>query len=261
MTTILFNGCSFTKGTGLANEDLSPELWTNQLATKYFDNPVITNIADAGRNNHWIFVETLAELTKKHYDVVFVAWTNTDRLNFNVGLESYKTLTRLYNSIPINLNSSQTISSSWQDETGDRLRRIQNLHWGILDLVKYVNILVDYQVQYRKSKIFFVNSMCAWSQDYFEKLDYTKPSELGSFYHKLLDVDNRNDDEINALYNLIHRQYSSYGGIQSQHWLNLYRSLISAKIDDASATDQHPGKQSQHLFTKFLGKQLENILL
>lgn len=261
MTTILFNGCSFTKGTGLVNEDLSPELWTNRLANKYFNNPVITNIADAGRNNQWIFVETLSELTRKHYDVVFVAWTSTDRLNFNVGLEPYNTLTRLYNSTPINLNSNQVISSSWQDETGDRLRRIQNSHWGILDLVKYVNILVNFQVQYRKSKIFFVNSLCNWPQNYFEKINYTVPSELGSFYYELLEVDNRDDDEIDALYNLIYQQYSKYGGIQSQYWLNLYRSLMVAQIDDASATDKHPGKQSQHLFTEFLGKQLENILL
>lgn len=260
MTTILFNGCSFTKGTGLKEENLSPDLWTNQLAVKYFDNPQVNNIADAARNNHWIFVETMAELIRAQYDVVIVAWTDTNRLNIDVGLEKYKTLSRLHNSKPINLNSGHTISAAWQDETGNRLKYIQNSHWGILDLVKYVNILVDYQVRYRKSKIFFVNSLCSWPENYFEKIDYTVPSELGKFYCEMLEANNRDDTDVKELYNLIHTQYNNYGGIQPQHWLNLYRSLFSSKIDEASATDRHPGIHSQHLFAEFLGQRLESLL-
>jgi hypothetical protein len=260
MTKILFNGCSFTKGTGLTGEDQSPDLWTNQLAHKYFSNPEITNIAETARNNHWIFVETMCELAKTQYDVVIIGWTDTNRWNVDVGLEKYSTRSRLHNSVPINLNSGQTISAEWQDETGNRLKRIQNSHWGILDLVKYINILVDYQVTYRKSKIFFVNSLCPWPENYFEKIDYAVPSELGKFYCELLEVDNRDDSEVNELYNLVHTQYNNYGGIQKHLWLNLYKSLLRSKIDNASATDPHPGIQSQDLFVEFLGKQLETVL-
>lgn len=50
MTSILFNGCSLTQGIGLTDENLDPKLWTNQLAHRVFDNPCITNLAEAGRN-------------------------------------------------------------------------------------------------------------------------------------------------------------------------------------------------------------------
>jgi hypothetical protein len=260
MTRILFNGCSLTQGTGLTDENLDPKLWTNQLAHKVFDNPCITNLAKTGRNNHWIFIETLSELLYNKYDVVIVGWTETSRLNFNVGLELYSTLTRFSSGeSDINLNAKQTITSAQLTKIGNSIQKIQNPHWGILDLVKYINILIDYQVNQRKSKIFFVNSLCHWSPDYFTYLDYNVPSELGSFYNEVLEVDNRDDAEIKQLYNMIHQQYSAYGGIQSSHWLNLYDQLNKKKIDYGS-DGCHPGYASQNLYVEYLTNQLNKKL-
>jgi hypothetical protein len=261
MTSILFNGCSFTKGTGLTDENLDPKLWTNQLAHNVFDNPVITNLSEAGRNNHWIFIETMSELLSNTYDVVIVGWTGTNRLNFNIGLELYNTLSRLStnDTLDINLSSSQTISAKWLAGIGESIQKVQNPHWGILDLIKYINILHNYQVTQRKSKIFFVNSLCHWSNDYFTLMDYTRPSELGDFYNEVLEIDNRDDAEIKQLYTMIHQQYSTYGGIQSNQWLNLYDSLFNKKIDCA-LDGIHPGYASQDLYTDYLTCQLKNKL-
>lgn len=259
MTNVLFNGCSFTRGTGIANELNNPRLWTNQLSEQFFKNYKINNIATAGKNNHWIFVETMFELTQKSYDIVIVGWTDTNRLNFDIGLENYSTLSMLTDR-SINLHSSQTVSGKWLNETGNRVRKYQNPHRGILDLIKYINILVDYQVKQKKSKIFFVNSLCYWPIDYFNYVEYTVPSELDHFYQEILEVDYRNDDQIKQLYDLIHSEYNKYGGIQSDYWLNLYNSLRSIQIDNASETDLHPGLKSQDLYSTYLAKQLKEKL-
>jgi hypothetical protein len=260
MTRILFNGCSFTQGDGLDNESNNPELWVNQIASMCFENPEVTNISASGKNNHWIFVETLSALTQQSYDVVIVGWTDTNRLNFNVGLETYPTMSLFGNHRSINLHSHQTVERTWLNETGNRIRKYQNAHWGILDLVKYVNILVDYQVKQKNSKIFFVNSLCHWSNRYFEYVDYEVPSDLSSFYSEILEIDFRNNAEIKQLYSLIHSQYSKYGGIRPEHWLNLYNSLLSKQIDNASAVDYHPGIASQHIYAKYLAQKLKEKL-
>ena len=49
---------------------------------------------------------------------------------------------------------------------------------------------------------------------------------------------------------MMHDQYSKYGGIQEDKWLNLYKPLIEMQIDDASNSDAHPGYASQDVFTK-----------
>lgn len=259
MTSILFNGACFAKGTGLDNEELNPQLWTNQLAYKYFDNPTITNLAIAGQANDRIFVETLSALTQQHYDVVFIEWAPARLINVNVGLEQYSTLSLLQNEGSINLNSGHTVASEWLAEIGTRLKQIQNLHWIILDIVKYVNILIELQVRSRGAKIFFVNSHRTWPNNYFEFVDYDVPSDLDPFYRRLLETDQRSDQDIRALYNMIHQQYAQAGGIQPEYWLNLYQPLHNMRVDVApnDLKHQHPGLESQRVFVELLGQNLE----
>lgn len=259
MTRILLSGCSVTKGTGLMYEHLDKQLWANKVVAECYPDSIINNIAQAGRNNQWIFTETLSELCKHEYDVVIVGWTNVDRLNVDVGLEVYKTLSMLRGPVEINL-ANRVVSAKWLQDIGDSIRKIQNSHWGILDLIKYVNILIDYQVNKRKSKVFFVNSLCGWPLDYFNKVDYHLPSELGEYYSHILDVKNRSDKDIKKLYEHIHQQYQSYGGIRSEYWLNLYSSLIDMQIDTASESDSHPGYKSQERYVKYLSSVLKEKL-
>ena len=78
------------------------------------------------------------------------------------------------------------------------------------------------------------------------------PSDLDSYTNDILASDKRDDDEVFKLYNMIHEQYQHYGGIREDHWLNLYNSLDSMKIDTVSVEDCHPGYQSQQRFVEFL---------
>jgi hypothetical protein len=246
--TALVVGCSYANGHGLlAGSDIWPTMLMQSI-----DISDIDNLSESGVNNHWIFLETSTALLKKNYDVVVVAWSETNRFNINFGLELYKTASRLVDEFDINLNSGQTVTGQYQSDIGNKLRRHLNDHWGILDLIKYVNILK----KLKPENLFFVNSLGTWSPDFFQKKIFCKPSELSTFEKNLLEIDNRDDDQIMQLYNMIHDQYQHYHGIQPLSWLNLYNSLNDMKVDNASSTDLHPGTNSQHFFAKALLPEL-----
>lgn len=252
MKKLLVVGCSYTKGTGLFDEDKNEKLWVNQLHKKYWTEYELLNLAEVGKNNEWIFLETMSALIKDRYDVVIVSWSAIPRFHINVGLELYSTHSRLTDDqAEIRLNNGEVFTNAYQKQAGDILRRMHNDHWHILDLIKYVNTLVEIQKS-RQSEIWFVNALCPWSANYFEKKSIMYPSELSEYEQQILSVSNRGDEEIFKLYEKIHNEYSYYGGIHQEKWLNLYVSLRQLAIDRASKTDPHPGLLSQDVFVKKL---------
>jgi len=255
---VLAVGCSMTRGHGLVNESNDTELWVNKLFPS--DRYVVSNKSMTGANNHWIFLETISHLLKETYDIVLVGWSAIPRFNFHVGLEWYPVRTMLTNSSDIHLNNNITVSGKWLNTIGNNLRKIHNDHWDFLDLVKYVNTLILIQEKKNNGRIFFVNTLSPWPDNYFTKKQINLPSNLTLFEQYLLQVDTRDDDEIFQLYDMIHTHYQSYGGIQEEHWLNLYSSLRSMQVDDVSDTDPHPGYQSQQIFSQCLNASLEKKL-
>lgn len=254
-TTVLVVGCSFTCGTGLALERRDPALWVNKL----FGHANVTNVAKDGANNHWIFLETLSQLLTRSYDIVLVAWSAIPRYNFRVGLELYSVET-MFTDIDINLNSNVTISGKWLESIGNDLKKIHNDHWDILDLVKYVNSLVEVQITTRNQKLIFVNSLGPWSSNHFEQKKIQLPSDLDQYEQEILEVVHRDDKEIFALYDMIHSQYRKYGGIHKHNWLNLYHSLQAQQIDVVSSDDPHPGYASQLTYVNYLAPILQKKL-
>jgi hypothetical protein len=248
---VLAVGCSMTKGHGLKHESSDPELWVNKLfpCNKY----KVINKSKTGVNNHWIFLETISQLLTETYDIVLVGWSAIPRFNFNVGLELYSTHTMLASAdASVNLNNNNTISGKWLKSIGDNLKKIHNDHWDFLDLVKYVNVLILLQEQKNNGRLFFVNTLGPWPDNYFSKKQINLPSDLSLFEQNLLQVNTRDDDEIFQLYEMIHNHYEIYGGIRPDHWLNLYSSLRSMQIDDVSDSDKHPGYKSQNIFANYL---------
>lgn len=245
---VLFTGCSLTYGQGLDNEVNDPNLWCNQLANDVFPEATIVNRSKKGANNEWIFLETMAALTKDEFDTVFVEWTAIPRYNIDVGLELYSTQTLLSdNSIDLNLNS-ESFDASWLKKLGDNLRMLHHDHWDILKLIKYINVLKKLQPQ----NLYFVNGMLPWIDGYFEKKDINQPSQLTDYEQHLLNVETRNDKEIFDLYDMIHLQYNEYGGIHKENWINLYNSLVNTQVDIISQEDLHPGYKSQDVFTEMI---------
>jgi len=242
--SMLACGCSFTAGTGLEFLKDDPKLWINQLTNKLGYN--LTNIAEAGRNNEWIFVETMLELSKHKYDAVVIAWSMIPRINIDLGLELWSTRTRLHADYDVNTNE-KTFNLKWQTSLLDKLLEGYNFHWDFLKLVKYVNILKS-----QHKHIYFVNTYGPWSDNFFTKIDIQLPSDLDEFTQDLLNVKTRDDIEIFQLYNMIHKQYNDAGGINSNLWLNLYDSFQKNKLDIVSKTDRHPGYLSNDRYTEML---------
>ncbi len=246
---VLVVGCSFTQGHGLTYESADPNLWVNKIFPQ--EEYIVTNLAVSGANNQWIFLETMSCLLTDVYDIVLVGWSAIPRFNFYVGLELYSVQT-MFADIDIKVNNNVTISGKWIKSIGDNLKKIHNDHWDFLDLIKYVNTLILIQEKKNTGQIFFVNTLGPWPDNYFTKKQIKLPSDLTSFEQNLLQVDTRDDDEIFQLYDMIHKQYETYGGIQEDRWLNLYSSLRSMQIDDVSANDNHPGYKSQEVFVNML---------
>ena len=253
---ILVSGCSFAKGHGLKLEKNDPCLWVNQLSEKLHGN--LHNIAEHGYNNQTIFLETLHALSNNNYNLVIVAWSLLPRWNFNLGFELYSTFSHLIN-YQVNTNQ-KNFSLSWQKKLKNKLLEGHNDHWHLLEMIKYVNILINLQEKLKKQKIFFVNTFGPWTDNFFTKKSISLPSDLTEYEQDLLNVETRDDSEIFALYNLMHTQYTDAGGIQEQHWLNLYNSFKELQVDDASISDCHPGYKSQDIFVDNLMPVLEEKL-
>ena len=257
---LLVVGCSFTKGTGLEGENKNKQLWINQLHKQCWPEYTLTNLSECGRNNEWIFHETMSKLSKEYYDLVLVAWTAIPRINLNIGFELYSTMTMFNDkSIDVNINNGVTISGRFLKKLGNDLRKLHHDHWDILDLIKYINVLTEIQ-SHRQGKILFVNALCPWSDDFFEKKKLSTPSDMSVYEQEFFSISNRDDEEIFKLYEKMHEQYSYYGGIHEELWLNLYESLHHLQIDMASDTDQHPGLLSQDIFVEKLKQKLNKEL-
>jgi len=246
-----------TRGHGLVHESTDPDLWVNKLFSS--DRYVVSNKSMTGANNHWIFLETMSSLLTEAYDIVLVGWSAIPRFNFHVGLELYSVRT-MFNDLDINLNNNITISGKWLKSIGDNLRKIHNDHWDMLDLVKYVNILILLQKKINNGQVFFVNTLGPWTENYFTKKQINLLSDLTLFEQNLLQVTTRDDDEIFQLYDMVHEHYKIFGGIQETYWLNLYSSLRSMQTDNVSDTDFHPGYQSQEVFAQYLTPILQKKL-
>jgi len=247
---ILISGCSFAAGYKFPEEKNNPNIWPNQLSKKL--NLALDNLSKTGANNQAIFLNTVESITQKNYDVVIVAWTAIPRYNYHVGLELYETETML-NNIDINTVANNTVSGQYLEKIGNSLRQIHNDHWDTLNVVRYINVLIRMQLN---KKIFFVNSLCPWSSQYFKRKNFDRPSELDQYTQNLLSSEARADKDTRELYSMIHNQYAQHGGIQSAHWLNLEHSLYNLKIDTVNNDDCHPGLESQDLFTDMLYNKL-----
>jgi len=254
---VLAVGCSITRGHGLIHTSSDPKLWVNRLFPE--EKYEVVNLAKTGYNNSWIFLETMSGLLTDTYDIILVGWTTIPRFKFHVGLELYSVHTML-DELDVHINNKVVVSGKWLKKIGNSLKEIHNDHWDFLDLVKYVNTLIHIQEKKNNGQIFFVNTLGPWPAQYFTKKQFNQPIDLTPFEQKLLQIDTRDDNEIFQLYDMIHKDYETYGGIQEAHWLNLYSSLRSMQIDNVSLTDLHPGYQSQEIFDQYLTPILQEKL-
>jgi|688.fasta_scaffold476554_1 hypothetical protein len=258
MIRLLFSGCSIVQGIGLDLENQNSMHYANVLAAEMFgDDVLVTNIGVGGYSNLRIFLDTCVELTKSAYDFVFVGWTSYPRHYTWLGLEPYD-CTRVFKAghdlLPFHGNDL-SFSDKFLHKLRDDLCLISNAHYDILDIVRYVNILSTL-AKSKKTKIYFLNNYCHWDKNFFKKKSKPiKSNSLTKYTNTILNSYNRNDDQINLLYDKIHNDYQSVGGIQEQLWLNLYQPMVSMLIDLGN-DNSHPGPLSHESYGKFLSNKL-----
>lgn len=253
-----FVGCSFTAGSGFEKEKCEPNIWPMLLHTNIPQLSVTeyVNLGIIGAGNDLIFITATNAILDYRPKYIFVQWSSYPRLNLLLGLETYNATQTFGWDCKLNDHKLNNVnySAEYLSKVRDRFLSLEHPHNQIKNIVNYTNILIKIANQFN-CKIFFVNGLCAWDQNYFNRLDNVSPNQFTPYTQNLLNIETRNDQEIFELYNNIHNKYQELGGIQEDHWLNLYNSLLSNRID-TNSDNVHPGTKSNHLFFKFLSQSL-----
>ena len=258
---ILFHGCSFLEGVGLPGLTQDSDNFTNIIGQQLGGN--ITNMAKGGNSNERIFLETVCEITKKRYDIVIIGWTSYPRHVFWPGLELFecrRSMTPIKENIIEHNGNDIAFSSRQFEKIRQWFMTLTHDHYHILDICRYVTAIKSI-VEEQGGKIFFVNAIAQWDTGYFEQFDrlsdiVVRPDMLTNYTNQLLNSDNRDDEQIDALFHLMGRDYQQVGNIQHQNWLNLYQSLKSLMIDTGN-DNFHPGPLSHKKYADLLLKNIK----
>ena len=183
---ILFNGCSFTAGTGLPGLHSDENNFAKvMIDLTEGDDAVLENIARPGSSNREIFESTLEKIVQTHYDKVFVGWTSYPRYLYQLGFENYDYLGHRFS--PMKANSFQRWKhlSKSDLETANRVICSSHDHYEILSILKYSSILNKLH-----NNIYFINVLASWPLNFFVKKDWQLPVELDNYTKNLLDTEN-----------------------------------------------------------------------
>jgi len=258
---VLLSGCSFSAGVGLSpvTKDTqyveckeSPHLWINLL----YNN--VDNIACGGNTNLRIFQMATTALLEKHYDVAIIQWTSFIRHEWSAGFETWDTTVRSKPggvSKTVNLHN-QTLSDSFIQDKVDGFFVLEHAHYRIVQLLEYMNILCRI-AKITKTEIFFINGLCWWDNNFFDKINYKLPNETTKYTQELLDLPNHSDEEYAKLYAQMHSDYKVAGGIHKSRWLNLYDNMQSNIIDRAY-DNTHAGIETNKLYAQKYLTEIEN---
>jgi hypothetical protein len=261
MIDILFSGCSFTAGAGLEKSKNNPSHYANVMSNKLFgDAANITNIGIGGNSNLQIFLDTSTEIIQKQYKFVFVGWTGYPRYVFWPGLEEYecrKSINGKSSIIGKHNGNDNSFTEDFLQDFKNKFLLLNNDHYSILDIVKYVNILKNI-AENKGTTIYFLNNLCFWDNNYFNEIKDPLPINLTPYTNKILNSEHRDDIQIKNLYNKIHNNYKSVGGIQQNNWLNLYNSFVSLSKDIGN-DNEHPGVISHQYYGNFLASKFKEL--
>lgn len=254
----LFSGCSYTSGSGFDLEHAQPELWVNLLHNNVdqFKNTTLVNVSRGGRSNAGIFQDTVTSLLKYNVKYALVAWTDMPRYELDLGCETYISRACFAPAGKfINHNLHDIVyPKEYLEGINNRFTALANVHREIVNLLVYVNTLIDL-AKLKNCKIFFINALCPWDDNYFSKLDNVLPNQFTKFTQDLLHTNTRSDQEVFEIYNKIHNEYAQTGGIHQDYWLNLNHSMRKLLID-VNGDGIHPGIKSNQLYYQLFVDQL-----
>ncbi len=272
MKKLIFSGCSFTAGYGWDEVDPAidkldaPQLWTNICHKKvlYLSELTQINIGQSGASNTEIFENTVnCMATVDNIDTIICQWTSMPRYTLNIGFELWETSKSLFNQYAcdydVELSNGVIYPHSYISNLSDRLRALHHTHWEILKVIKYTRIISNLAKLQRIKNVFFINGLCPWDDNYFVELHDADPESYTNFTKtEILDIKNRNDEDIFKLYKKANQQYAEAGGIIENEWINLYNSFFDQKID-VNFDGLHPGAISNEIYAQLVINKLNNI--
>jgi hypothetical protein len=266
MSKVVFTGCSFTSGVGWVDVDpaistniddkTNANLWVNLCHTQIdqLKNLDLINYGQGGASVTEIFKNTVQAIAEHKNDtrLLFCQWTSMPRYSFRVGFELWRTDIGIQLShrpkFDVVLNRGDRWDRKYLDDLLNRLLVLHHLHGEIVKVVEYSSTLQKL-AQAFGIKIYFVNGLCPWDQNYFVRLYNALPEDYTAFTKKeILNIESRDDNDIQKLYTIMHDEYDQVGGIDPANWVNLYSSMGQNKID-VNYDNLHPGiKSNQHYF-------------
>jgi hypothetical protein len=276
MKKVIFAGCSFTAGNGwdcsvdpeksmpIECKD-DPKLWVNLCHNQILKlkELKLVNAGIGGASNTEIFQATVKELSGSHEDIdtIFCQWTSMPRYRFDIGFELYPTnesIRYVRKSSPdVRLSNGTRWSRGYLIDLYNRLLVLHHLHPEIVKVVEYSNILKRLCKKF-DIKLYFINGICPWDQNYFVRLHNVLPEAYTPFTKdQILEIKFKNDDDIFKLYEILHNDYDKSGRIDPADWINLYGSMEENKID-TNHDNYHPGIKSNQLYFEQVKNFLEN---
>ena len=260
MKYCVFAGCSYTSGVGFELEKNEPKLWANQIHSKLFSHTTKLNVSGGGRSNAGIFQDTVKALTSYNVEYAIIEWTSMPRYELDLGFELYYTRQVFLPNGPCkdhNLNDIN-YSKEYLNSVRDRFTSLAHNSYEILNLIEYINSIVKL-AKITNTQVFFVNGLCPWDPEFFNKKYNVLPSYYTTYTQQLLNVSTRDDVEIFQLYNNLHNNFAQAGGIHESLWLNLYNAMITEQ-KDFNLDQTHPGIESNNHYTEIFSKVLNDKL-
>jgi len=233
---LLVAGCSFSSGWGFDSKEQS---WPDILAKKL--GAELDNRARESFSNSDIFLQSICD--NENYDVIIVQWTALGRISLSPS--------------PINpsvivSHANEFFDCSIPGISSQELRsfyKVMSLANG--DWKHYFNLISMIESLQKDSRVIFVNGLLHWDSEVFNQ-DWTIPMSLSNqFIESLLHMDEFDDD---VLSENLSKVLVARNKIDQSRWINLTSSWQQSKIDSVSEFDQHPGPESQKLFSEIVGK-------
>jgi hypothetical protein len=256
----VFSGCSFTQGNGFELEKEEPVLWCNQLYQELFSSTSKLNVGVGGASNTRIFQETVHALVSFPVKYAIVEWTSYPRYELELGFETYKTFETFSPSSTCRDHNLHNINytGKYLDSIKNKFISLSHDCYEILNILKYTNDIIKL-AHLTKTQVFFVNGLCYWDVDFFDKKTNVLPNQFTPYTQELLCTSTRDDSNAYELYDKMHQGFKDSGGINHEHWLNLYKSLKSSIID-TNSDGIHPGINSNNLYFDLLAPALSEKL-
>lgn len=225
-------GCSVTCGAGLYEDPRRsgkdhPDLWVNLLHKDLFSDMKLHNPSIHGSGHLEAFElasrEMLLQDPEHPTDTVIVFWTSVPRYVLTVGCELYDTTIFFSSKKQRTIHTNDIVfPASFLERVSNEFFALHHPHNDIVKIINYANLLIEIARRTNVKLYFFTGGN--WDDNYLKRdtRPNLRPSDLTPYTQKILNVHNRDDEEVFKLYHKIHDDYDRVGGVNQAHWINAF---------------------------------------